>query len=181
MNSNTAMKKVSTARRVAYAGLLTALSLALLYVMYLLPTLRLSLLVLLSLLPVALAHEKRYMDAALSFAASALLSGFLFPTQAWILFMVFFGWYGIIREFIVTTLNRILSWGLLAVIFNSVLFAIYFLFSRLFSEILVPDFMKSFPLPLLILAAEVVFVLFELLFTACRDYYIKRIRKLLYR
>lgn len=174
---------ISPARRVAYAAMVTALSLVLLYLLYVLPTMRLAILFMLSLLPVILAYEKRYVDAALAFAAAALLSGLMFPAQgSWLLFAAFFGWYGFVREFITSRLNRTFSWAVLLVLFNAALFILYFTSSQLLEGIVIPEFLKSVPLPFIVIpAAEIAFVLFELLFGMCREYYVRRVRKLLYR
>jgi hypothetical protein len=167
----------------AYAGLVTALSAALLYLLAVLPTLRLAILFVLSLLPVTLAHEKRYGEALLSFAAASLLSGLLFPASGlWLMYVAFFGWYGIAREYVVNKLNRVLSWFVLAAMFNASFFALYITSAHLFTGFTVPEFLGKIPLPVLLIpAAEIAFVLFELLFGMCREYYIRHIRKLLYR
>jgi hypothetical protein len=172
--------KVSPARRVAFAGMVTALSLVLLYLLNLLPTMKLSLLFVLSLLPVVLAHERRYADAVLSLAASALLSFLLFPAKgAWLLFAGFFGWYGILRELVVTKLNRVWSWVVLAAVFNIAFFALYYFAGSLFTDLDQPrwQWVRMFIVP----AAEVAFIVFELFFGLCREYYIKQLRKLLFR
>jgi len=169
--------KLSPARRVTAAGLMAALSVILLYFAYLLNAVapKFSMLLVLSLLPVILAYERSYGTAALSFAASALLSGLLFPiTDVWLLYIAFFGWYGIVREFIVTRLNRVLAWAVLAAVFNAAFFALYFFASQLFVNI-------ALPRVLLIPAAEAAFVLFEILFGVCRKYYAEHIRKRIFR
>jgi hypothetical protein len=175
MNTTQAKNKTSPARRAAYAGLVAALSLALLYLIYLLPVMKLSILFIVSLLPVALAHEKRYADAIFSFIASALLSGLLFPAKdTWLLYAVFFGWYGIFREFIVTKLNKVLSWVVLAAAFNAAFLPLYFLAGELLLQVKLPSY-------LILPAAEIAFVAFELLFGLCREYYIRHIRSHIFR
>jgi hypothetical protein len=167
--------KTSPARRVAFAGLVAALSCVLLYLDYLLPVLKFAPLVASSLLPVALAYEKRYADALLSFAATAVLSGLLFRSpESWPLYVAFFGWYGILREFAASKLGKVLRWAVLAAAFNAAFFALYFLVSELFVNFRVPPYV-------LIPAAEALFVVFELVFGFCRDYYAARIRRLLFR
>jgi hypothetical protein len=159
------------------AGLVAALSVILLYFAYLLNLVvpKFSMLLVLSLLPVMLAYERTYTTAALCFAASALLSWLLFPiTDIWMLYVAFFGWYGIVREFIVTKLKRVWAWAVLAVFFNAAFFVLYFFFTQLFANI-------ALPRVLLIPAAEAAFVLFEIFFGLCRAYYISRIRKLVFR
>ena len=163
------MNKTSPARRVAQAGILTALSLVLLYMLYALPTMRLAILFILSLLPVALAYERRFADAALSFVAAATLSGLLFPAATWLLYAAFFGWYGIVREAVVTRLGRIKSWIVLLIVFNIAFLPLFFLSQELLLSFKIPQ-------ALIIPAAELAFVLFELLFGVCREYYLKQIR-----
>lgn len=177
---NDAVKRVSPARRVAFAGLVAALSCAVLYLAYVLPVLRFSALFVLSLLPVALAHERRFADALLSFAASALLSGLLFPAPGtWLLYVAFFGWYGILREFVIGKLGRVWRWVILAAAFNVALFALYFLAYGLFQNVKILNLAVS-PV-LLIPMAEVAFVVFELFFSVCTNYYASRIRNALFK
>lgn len=169
---------ISPARRVATAGLAAALSVLVLYLAYLLNLVvpKISMLFVLSLLPVMLAYERSYAAAFLSYAAAALLSGLLFPiTDAWLLYAAFFGWYGILRELIVTRLNRIWSWVILAAAFNVAFFALYFLASQLLFENI------KIPHVLMIPIAEAAFIVFEIFFGICRKYYAERVRKLVFR
>ena len=169
------MSKPSSARRVAYAGVLAALSVSLLYLVTVLPTMRLSVLFILALLPVTLAAERRWADAAMGFAAAALLSGLLIgPRGVWLLYVVFFGWYGIAREYVFMKWGRLWTWVVMVVLFNIALFTLTF-----FAKLLVLDL--KLPAALLIPAAEAGFVLFELLFGMCREYYMKHVRKLIIR
>jgi hypothetical protein len=175
MNPESA-KRVSPARRVAYAGILTALSVVFLYLLYIIPNMTLAILFVLSFLPVVLAHERRYADAALSFAASALLSGLLFFSDVWLLYAAFFGWYAIARELVVGRLGRVWKWVILELIFNAAFFSVYFFARHLFG---LPD--GSIWQWLIIPAGEVAFLLYENLFAVCLDYYDKHIRRAIYR
>ncbi len=169
------MNRPSAARRVAFAGLLTALTLALLYLLYVLPTMKLGVLFVLSALPVTLACERRYADGLLSFAGAALLSGLLFPAQgAWVLYTAFFGWYGIAREAVVTRFRPVVAWPILLVLFNTALAAVWFIAREtLLSTI-------TLPVAWLLPAAEVAFILYELLFTQVRAYYLQHLRRHLF-
>lgn len=167
--------KQSASRRIAYAGVIAALSVALLYLVYVLPTMRLSVLFVVSLLPVIMAYERRWTDGLFAFATTALVAVLLIgPRGIWLFYVVFFGWYGVVRELVLVKLGRIWTWAIMAVLFNIVLFAMYFLAKELLLDL-------KLPAALLIPAAEGAFIAFELLFTACRGYYITRIRKLLFR
>jgi hypothetical protein len=169
---------ISPARRVASAGLVAALSCMLLYLSFIMSAVmpRFSALLILSLLPVVLAYERRFADAILAYASSALISGLLFPAPLiWLLYAAFFGWYGIFREFIVTKLNKIWSWVILAAAFNVAFFALYFLASQLLFENI------KIPHVLLIPIAEAAFVVFEIFFGICRKYYAERVRRVIFR
>ncbi len=166
--------KNSPARRVAYAGLLTALSVVLLLAVRTFPYFNLSALFVLSLLPVALAAERRWADAGLSFMATSLLGAAVVGFQdVWLFYTAFFGWYGIAREFVWQRLGRVWVWVIMAVLFNVVLFALYFSARELLLNV-------RWPVQLLIPGAEVAFVAFEVLFGLCREYYMKHIRRFLY-
>lgn len=166
--------RTSPARRIAYAAVLTALSVVVLLLVRVFPYFNLSALVVLSLLPVALAAEGRYGDAGLSFAATALLGGLLLgPRSVWVFYTAFFGWYGIVREFTQRRWGTVVKWIVSAVLFNIVLLALYFFANQLLLEI-------KWPMGLLFPAAEAAFVVFELLFGMCREYYMKHLRRHLY-
>jgi hypothetical protein len=172
--------RISPARRVAFAGIVAALSCVLLYIEYLIPLLRFSLLFILSLLPVTLAHERRYADALLAFVASALLSGLLFPAaDTWILYAAFFGWYGVVREFVLGKTRAVWRWVILAAVFNAAFLALFFLASYLFANVKILNLRISpvFVIPV----AEAAFAAFEILFGVCRNYYVSHVRKSLFR
>lgn len=164
----------SPARRIAYAAVLTALSVALLLLVRAFPYFNFSALVVLSLLPVALAAEGRYGDAGLSFVATALLGALLVgPRSVWVFYVAFFGWYGIAREFVQHRWGNVVKWIIMAVLFNIALFALYFFARQLLLEV-------KWPAGLLIPVAEAAFIVFELLFGLCREYYRKNLRRRLY-
>lgn len=172
--------KTSPSRRVAFAGLVAALSCVLLYLAYLIPVMRFTVLFVLALLPVTLAHEKRFADVLLAFAASALLSGLLFPAAGtWILYAAFFGWYGVLREFVLGKTNAVWRWVLLAAAFNAAFFALFFLASYLFANVHILS-LKILPV-FVIPAAEAAFAVFEILFGIFRNYYVSHIRNSLFR
>ena len=175
-------QQLSPARRVAYAGVITALSVVLLYLLHVLPTMRAAMLFVLSLLPAVMAYEKRYADALLCYVASSLLALLLTPVSGpWLMYVGFFGWYGIVREYLVTRWGRGVSWVVLAMLFNISFFTLYFLFQTvLLQGFNPPAWIQGFPVLLyLVPAAEVAFVIFELLYGMCRAYYIARVRRLL--
>ncbi len=175
-------QQMSPARRVAYASVITALSVVLLYLLHVLPTLRAAMLFVLALLPGVLAYEGRFVEGLLSFVAAALLSLLLVPVSGpWLMYVGFFGWYGAVHEMIVTRFGRVASWSVLAVLFNIAFFTLYFLFQTLLlQDFTPPAWLGGLPLLVyLIPAAEIGFVVFEVLFGMCRAYYIARIRKLL--
>ncbi len=175
-------QQMSPTRRIAYAGVITALSVVLLYLLQVLPTLRAAMLFVLALLPGVLAYERRFVEGLLSFVAAALLSLLLVPLSGpWLMYVGFFGWYGAVREMIVTRLGKAASWAALAVMFNVAFFVLYFLFQTLLLQnFFPPAWLGGVPLLVyLIPAAEIGFVIFEVLFGMCRAYYIARLRKVL--
>lgn len=170
------MKRASAAGRVAQGGLLAALTVALLYVLTLLPTMRLTILFVLSVLPVALAHERRFADGIMVFAVSTVLSGLFFPAPgAWVLYVAFFGWYGIAREWIVTRFRPALAWPLLFLVFNAAAAAIWFLAREALLSFV------TFPVYWLIPVLEIAFAAYDFLFGRVRAYYAEHLRRHLFR
>lgn len=164
---------MSPARKMAVAGLMTAISAAGLALGTLLPTLQLSLYATLSLLPAALAAEGAALYGLVSAAAASLLGFMLAADKLSLLpYALFFGWYGPVYVRLACRMGR---WPALAVkwgCFNAAL-AAGLLLARLLAVPL------GFAWWVFVLAGQPVFLLYDRVMGLFMVFYGRRLRRLI--
>jgi hypothetical protein len=161
-------------RAVTLTGLLTALIVVFIYIASVLPTGRWGLVAVSSLFAVAAVIEMGIGSAVFVFIASGVLSALLVPvkTEA-LIYVLFFGYYPIIKSLSERLKPFALCWGVKLLVFNAALTAVWFLFRAL----LVPESYLSLAAPLIYLAGNAVFVLFDIGLTQLIVLYVNRISK----
>lgn len=167
-------------------SILTALTIILLYLTLLIPTNTLTLLTLASFMtPIALIRCN-LKTSILVYICSSALSFLLLPFNIFLMYVSFFGCYGIIKSFIEGLDNPALEWGFKLIYFN----IIFFIGINIIQTFLNPslfDYLNTLAskvLPslsnggfiLLGLAGEIVFVLFDYALTLLVDTYYKYFR-----
>lgn len=158
---------------IAQSGIIIALTLAILYSTSLIPISTLSILTLAScLIPIALIRTS-LKSTILVYLASSILSFFLVPLNISILYALFFGVYGIIKFFIEKLNNVILEIILKLSVFNILLFIIYVIFKMFIG------FKINFSILLFVLAAQIIFLIYDYALTIVISYFYNRINKLL--
>lgn len=176
-----------SSKNIALGGILTALTLVLLYLTLFIPTNTLTLLTLASfMVPVAIIRGN-IKTALLVYISSSLLGLIFVPSFAW-LYIIFFGCYGIIK-YLIERLDRFtLEWLLKIAFFNVILLTFFQTFIALFD----PKFIEritaigskvlpqvpSIAIILLWLAAQLVFMIFDYALTLLVDLYYKYFGKL---
>lgn len=176
-----------SSKNIALGGILTALTLVLLYLTLLIPTNTLTLLTLASfMVPVALIRAN-LKTALLVYSTSSLLSLIFVPGYA-LHYILFFGCYGIVK-YLIERLDRFtLEWILKLLFFNVICISFFKTFTALFD----PDFInrilevgeKFFPtlpymgLIVLWLVAQLGFMVFDYALTLLVDVYYKYFGKL---
>ncbi|MGL6173856.1 MAG: hypothetical protein ACRC1P_04525 [Cellulosilyticaceae bacterium] len=172
-----------TAKHIALGGVLTALTIIILYLSLLIPTNTLTLLTLASfMIPLALIRGN-LRTAILVYITTSLLSIMFFPPNITLLYITFFGGYGIIKSFIERLDNLVLEWPLKLVFFNVVFFLCFNIFqSFLGSQLLEPlkvliqrllPTLEIEPFLILWFLSQVVFVIFDYALTLLIDMYYK--------
>ena len=159
---------------IAESGLLVSLTLVILYATSIIPISKLSILTIAScLIPISIIRTS-IKNTILVYIASSILSFFLVPTNIALYYILFFGLYGIIKHLIEKIKNIPLEVLLKLIAFNILLFIIY-LIAKSFLGISSP----KFPLWTLLLAAQIVFLIYDYALTLVISFFLKRFHKLL--
>ena len=159
-------------RYIAESGLLVALTLVILYATSVIPISTLSILTVAScLIPISIIRTS-IKNTILVYAASSVLSFFLFPTNIALYYTLFFGVYGIIKYFIEKAKNIPLEILLKLISFNILLAIIYFITKNLL-VVISPDL----PLWILWLGAQIVFLVYDYALTLAISFFLRRFNK----
>ena len=159
-------------RYIAESGLLVALTLVILYATSVIPISTLSILTVAScLIPISIIRTS-IKNTILVYAASSVLSFFLFPTNIALYYTLFFGVYGIIKYFIEKAKNIPLEILLKLISFNILLAIIYFI-TKSFLVVISPDL----PLWILWLGTQIVFLVYDYALTLAISYFLKKFNK----
>ncbi len=161
-------------KKLTTAALLTALCMVLLALACSLPAGAWVMLAAASLIPAAAVLRCGLGWGALCYAAAAALALLLFPGRLkGLLFVLVLGHYGILKA-LIERLNRIpLEWLCKLAVFNLTLALCWWLYTAVFAA----SVTLPVALPLLWLAANLVFVLYDLGFTAMVGWFLRRIPK----
>lgn len=156
---------------IAQSGILIALTLAVLYSASVLPISTLSILTVAScLIPISIIRTS-LKHSILIYLSSSILSFFLVPINIWILYSLFFGIYGIIKFFIEKLDNLIYEIILKFLTFNILLYIIYIIF-KLFI-----GFKVKLSLWIIILIAQIAFLIYDYALTLIITYFLNKINK----
>lgn len=170
-----------TSKNMALGGLLTALTMVVLYLTLLIPTNTLTLLTIASFMaPLALIRGD-LKTAWLVYICSAILAFFMLPLNTAFLYAIFFGCYGIFKS-LIEKLDKLLLENILKFILFNILF---FISLTLFKDLISPEVFKSFATinlpvsPNLILwgGAQISFFIFDYALTLLIDGYYRYFSK----
>ena len=165
--------------RISLAAMFTAFSLLFLFLSSILPTGRIAMYFLSSIFVMGILLEGQYAMAFISFLAVSLLGFFILPDKLRVVpYICFFGHYGIGKTFIENRVkDKIIAYILKLLYFNASMVLIYFFAT----SVLIADLNMKLPIWLLIVLAEVVFVVYDFLYSLVTTFYYRRVRKFLIR
>lgn len=162
------------AKYIAENGIITALTLAILYSASIIPISTLSILTVAScLIPISIIRTS-IKNTIFVYIASSILSFFLVTINIAMYYILFFGIYGIIKYFIEKLRNMPIELILKLFIFNILLAVIYFIGISLLINLDV-----KFPLYIIWIIAQVVFLIYDYALTLIISFYLNRIHKLI--
>lgn len=159
--------------RVALVGLLTALSVIVLYLTALVPTGRLGLVALAGLTPAAAVVSARLPAGLFCYAATGILGLFLSPDKGSVLlYLLFFGLYPLVKCWIERLRKAPLEWVCKLAFFNAILTICWFFF-RAALLLGLPNYFNT--LWVLYLLGNVVFVVYDFGFSKLISLYVARV------
>jgi hypothetical protein len=159
---------------IAESGLLVALTLVILYATSIIPISKLSILTVAScLIPISIIRTS-IKNTILVYIASSVLSFFLVPTNIALHYTLFFGVYGIIKYLIEKAKNIPLELLLKLIAFN-ILLGIIYLITKSFLGIS----STKFSLWILLLGAQIVFLVYDYALTLAISFFLSRFNKLI--
>ena len=164
------------AKKLAFGAILTALSAALLWLGSVVPTGRIALVALASLLPAAAVLHFGLPLSFLVYAASALLSLLILPDKTCaVAYALVLGWYGPVKSIIERLDRLVLEWVIKLVLFAVVACVFYFVFTAMFLSLISISALPFAWLVIPVLLAA--FVLFDVAFTGLIAMYQQRVAK----
>ncbi|MCF0149162.1 MAG: hypothetical protein HUJ77_12295 [Clostridium sp.] len=158
------------AKEITLSGILTGLTIVILYLNLLLPISTISILTLASLLvPIALIRGSMK-SAILVYVASSIIGLFILPLNIIILYILFFGIYGIIK-FYIEKINKLpLEIFIKLIFFNIILVLSFFVFKAF-----IPVEITKLPIGIFVILAEIVFLVYDYALTLLISFYLQRI------
>lgn len=165
--------------RVAYSGIVVAVSLLFLFGATVFPYAEYALPALAGICLVILVIDFGYKNAVVAYVAVSLLAGILVPNkEAVILFIVFLGYYPILKSRLEQIKNHMLEWCAKLAIFNfAVLLSYYLMISVLGMTEVLADFEGfKYGIWVIWLLGNAVFVLYDFALTRLISFYLIRIR-----
>lgn len=168
--------KPLNAKRVALNGILIAFTVIVLFFATVLPTSRLSLYALSSFFVSIVVVEFGIKNGCFFYIASSILALTVIPNKIGLLpYVIFFGAYGLVKFFI-ERLNKIsIEYILKFVFFNISLLLGYFFAKQLFFQ----NINIKIPWWALVIALEIVFIIYDYVYTLFIQYYKTKIRKII--
>lgn len=159
-------------KELTVSAALTALTIVILYLNLLLPISTISILTLASaLIPVALIRGS-IKSSILVYISSSIIGFFILPINITLLYVLFFGVYGIIKYFIEKINKLPLEIFLKIIFFNIILVLSIFVFNSF-----VTIEITKLPMTLLFIVAQPVFLIYDYALSLLISFYLDRIHK----
>ena len=161
-------------RRITLTAVFTALTLVFLYLASILPTVRLGFTAAASLFAVAAVIEAGIVSAFFVFIGSSIIGALLLPDKtAVIIYVLFFGYYPVIKSLAEKSRSMLLNWALKLAVFEAAFTLTWFLFRSLIFNVKV----LWMPVIVVYLIGASAFLVFDIGLTRLIGFYIIRISK----
>jgi hypothetical protein len=156
---------MNKASNIAKGGMITALSIILLYFSSIMPTNKLSFMIVASfLIPLSIINLN-FRTSLIMYCATSILSLFLVPLKGIVvLYIIFFGLYGFIKFLIEKIRNFPIEILLKLVYFNIVLVLLNLLYKQLFATMIDIKYLTTY-LAISIILSQVLFIFYDYLVT----------------
>jgi hypothetical protein len=165
--------------RVAYGGMIVGLSLVAMFATALFPFAEYALPAIAGIFLIGLVVDFGFRSAVVAYVAVSLLSAVIVPNkEAAVLFIAFLGYYPILKGRLEQMKNRIAEWCVKFGIFNFAVLLSYYLMMSVFGlkEVIAEVKAFQFGIWVLLLLANVVFLIYDFALTRLISFFICRIR-----
>ena len=172
-------KKKFNAFKVALGGVVSALSVVLMFSTGLIPTLTYAIPAMAGMLLIVISIEISPKFATVVYVAVSMLSLLVVADkEAAVMYAAFFGYYPIIKGFIEKKLSGVVEWIVKYVIFNIAVISAYFVVSKIFM-ISYEDLgsLGKYAMPVFLVICNIVFALYDIALTRLLSAYIYNWRK----
>lgn len=165
--------------RIAFCGIMAGVGLALMFLTALLPMATFALPALAGVLLIMIVIEMNVRWALSVFAVTALLSAFLVPDkQAALLYIIFLGYYPVLKALFERVKNRVLQWVLKYAVFNGAIVSAYFIAIYLLSIPADSFSLFGVSLPWMFwIAGNVVFFVYDIALSGIVVFYMRQLHK----
>jgi len=170
---------MSVSGKTAMGGIFASLVMLLLYLASTLPTSRLFLLSLCSFAVSVIIMEAGLAFGLIFYAAISILGFLLVPNKAMaVLYVLFFGIYGLAKAVIEKHAAGFFQYILKLVVFNLCFFAVY-LSAGLITDISILEIRLPFPLWIVITCLQAAFLFYDRVFTTVINYYCNHLHRII--
>lgn len=160
-------------KKVAFGGFVTALSIICLYMASILPTNRLFFYAIGSMFIFTIVVEFGVPFAAITYLATTALAFIIIPNKIMLIpYLLFFGYYGIIKYYVEKLNHLVLEWMIKLALFNTALYVTYWVVTKLLLETV--TFYAY--IWVTIILAEIAFVVYDLGYSMIIGYYKRKLR-----
>ncbi len=160
-------------KKISFAAIVAALAVIILYIAAFVPSGKLALSAVAGIFIAAVLIECGWVSALCCFAAVSAISLLLLPQRfPGLMFLVFFGYYPLIKSFAERRKNRVFEWVIKLAVFN---IAALLLELGLISGFLAGVELPGVPVYVIWLVSNAVFVIFDFGFSALISYYLRAI------
>lgn len=178
VTENINSKKVSY--KVSLGGIVAALCLTMMFLTAVFPPLNMTLPLFAGMLISVVAIEISPSWALVTYIVVAILSFFITPDkEAAIFFSVLFGYYPVLKDAVDKMKAKLIAWIIKLVVFDAAMILIYYITVYVFGTIDIFEefgFLGSFMIPVLIIAMNIIFLLYDYCLTVIKEAYVKWFR-----
>lgn len=163
-------------KKVALGGVIVLLSVLCLYLASILPTNRLFFFCLSTVFIAAIVIEFKTYFSLITYGAVSILGFIILPNKLIMIpYVIYFGYYGIIKYYIEKINNILVEWIIKIVLFNLFVYATYIITVNLF----ISNIDIKLPIWLIILLLQVFFIIYDICYSLAINYYKYKLRKFL--
>ncbi|KNF09966.1 hypothetical protein CLPU_1c01310 [Gottschalkia purinilytica] len=167
------MNNITSTKKITFGGMIVLLSTVMLYLTIIIPTNKITLLVISSFLLSIVVIEAGVSTSIMAYIATSIISFIIMPNKGIsILYILLFGHYPIIKYFIERIDKVVLEWIIKILVLNLSLYINYKFFLMIIGNINI-----DIPLWGIVILLQILIIVYDYIFTMAISYYKNTIRK----